>query len=165
MILTARGKINYWGPTRFILAPIIFNIFFSDLFLIVTESEFASYEEDNPKYKSHETAGLLISLLQNIAKKLFKWFSNSQMNDSTDKCHLLISSHEKYKIQIEDPIIKKVIKKSDCEKLLGVKIDSKQSFNEHIRDFCKNATKKVSVGPNHVSHESLKNKTFKELFL
>ena len=63
------------------------------------------------------------------------------MNGNTDKCidKLLISSNEIYEIQIDDLIIKK----SDCEKLLGVKIDSKLSFNEHIGDLRKKANRKL----------------------
>ena len=52
------------------------------------------------------------------------------MKGNTNKWHLLISSDETYKIQIEDSMIKK----SDCQKLMGVKIDSKLNFNEHVRD-------------------------------
>lgn len=58
------------------------------------------------------------------------WFSNNQMKGNTNKCHLLISSNETYKIQIEDSMIEK----SDRQKLMGVKIDSKLNFNEHVRD-------------------------------
>ena len=58
------------------------------------------------------------------------WFSNNQMKGNTNKCHLLISSNETYKIQIEDSMIVK----SDRQKLMGVKIDSKLNFNEHVRD-------------------------------
>ena len=58
------------------------------------------------------------------------WFSNNQMKGNTNKCHFLISSNETYKIQIEDSMIEK----SDRQKLMGVKIDSKLNFNEHVRD-------------------------------
>lgn len=58
------------------------------------------------------------------------WFSNNQLKGNTNKWHLLISSDETYKIQIEDSMIEK----SDCQKLMGVKIDSKLNFNEHVRD-------------------------------
>lgn len=58
------------------------------------------------------------------------WFSNNQMKGNTNKCNLLISSNETYKIQIEDSMIEK----SDRQKLMGVKIDSKLNFNEYVRD-------------------------------
>ena len=58
------------------------------------------------------------------------WFSNNQMKGNTNKCHFLISSNETYKIQIEDSMIEK----SDRQKLMGVKIDSKLNFNEYVRD-------------------------------
>ena len=63
------------------------------------------------------------------------------MKGNIDKCHSLIRSNKTYEIQIEDHIIKK----SDYQKLLGVKIDSKLSFHEHIGTLCKKANKKLRV--------------------
>ena len=109
--------------------------------IVVADCEFATYVDDSTIYKSHEPTDLVITSLQNTAKELFKWFSNNQMNGNTDKCidKLLLSSNEIYEIQIDDLIIKK----SDCEKLLGVKIDLKLSFTEHIGDLRKKANRKL----------------------
>ena len=35
------------------------------------------------------------------------------------------------------------IKKSDCEKLLGVKLNPKLRFDQHITDLCRRASKKM----------------------
>ena len=35
------------------------------------------------------------------------------------------------------------IKNSDCEKLLDVKFDSKLRFDQHIRDLCRRANRKI----------------------
>ena len=36
-----------------------------------------------------------------------------------------------------------VIKRSDCEKLLGIKIDSKLLFNDQVQDLYKKAERKL----------------------
>ena len=92
-------------PQGSILGPILFNIFLSDLFLIVDDVDIANYADDNTIYKEHENIDDLITSLQDAAAKLFKWFSDNQMKGNTDKCHLLLSKNESSEIHIGDSII------------------------------------------------------------
>ena len=57
------------------------------------------------------------------------------MKGNTSKCHLLLSKDESCEIHIGDFIIEN----STCEKLLGIKIDSKLRFDDHIQDLCNKA--------------------------
>ena len=66
------------------MGPILFNMFLSDLLLIVDDVDIASYADDNTFYKEHENIDDLITPLQDAAAKLFKWFSNNQMKGNTD---------------------------------------------------------------------------------
>ena len=77
----------------------------------------------------------MITSLQDAAAKLFKWFSENQVTGNTDKCHLLLSKDESSEIHIGDSIIES----SNCEKLLGIKIDPKLRFDNHIQDLCNKA--------------------------
>ena len=61
------------------------------------------------------------------------------MKANADKCHLLVSSDERCTAKIEDFSIKN----STEEKLLGVKFDSKLSFESHITSLCKKASQKL----------------------
>ena len=126
-------------PQGSILGPIVFNISLSDLFLIVNDIDIANYADDNTIYKEHKNIDDLITSLQSAAAKLFKWFSHNQMRGNTDKCHLLLSKDESSEIHIGDSIIKS----STCEKLLGIKIDSKLRFDDHIQDLCNKANIKL----------------------
>ena len=59
------------------------------------------------------------------------------MKGNTDKWYLLLSKDESPEIHIRDSIIKS----STCEKLLGLKNDSKLHFDDHIQDLCNKANR------------------------
>ena len=61
---------------------------------------------------------------------LFKWFFESQMNTNTSNCHLLVNKKDEVIIRIGDT----EIENSEKEKLLGIKADAAQKFNEHLND-------------------------------
>ena len=81
----------------------------------------------------------VINDLQLSAEKLFRWFSDNQMKGNTDKCHLIMSTNNNPEIQVGDSLIKA----SDCEKLLGLKIDYKLNFDNHVNSLCKKASNKL----------------------
>ena len=58
---------------------------------------------------------------------LFKWFVDNQMKVNSDKCHLITSKQSCINLKIGN-ILKTVLVK----KLLGVKVDNKLNFNEHL---------------------------------
>ena len=114
-------EILFGVPQRSILGPILFNIFLSDLFLVVQNVDFASYADDNTIYDAGDNIDEVIFSLQESSKKLFKWFANNQMKANEGKCHLIVSTNELTEIQIGDF----AIKNSASEKLLGVNINVK----------------------------------------
>ena len=90
--------------------------------------EVASYADDTTPYVSGKNINNVIGSLENASSVLFKWFKNNQMKANPDKCHALLSIAETKEIRVDD----KVIENSRCEKLLGINIDSKLSFDNHL---------------------------------
>ena len=66
-----------------------------------------------------------------------KWLSDNQMKGN----HFIISSNDSSGIKIG----KSFIISSNYEKLLGVKIDTKLTFDGHIKDICRKANNKLRV--------------------
>ena len=132
-------EILFGVPQGSILGPILFNIFLSDLFLVVKDVNFASYADDNTIYQSANNVDDVINDLQLSAEKLFRWFSYNQMKGNTDKCHLVMSANNNPEIQVGDSLTKA----SDCEKLLGLKIDYKLNFENHVNSLYKKANSKL----------------------
>ena len=61
------------------------------------------------------------------------------MKTNPDKCHFICSVDDKVNITVEN----QKLCNSLCEKLLGVRFDSKLTFNGHINDICKKAELKM----------------------
>ena len=58
---------------------------------------------------------------------------------NVDKCHVLLSTNKPAGIKIGDY----TMDNSECEKLLGTKIDVNVNFNDHVSDLCKKASRRV----------------------
>ena len=120
------------------MGPLLFTIFLTGIFLFFP-TEIASYADDNTPYA---TGVCLEKTLQNIEKAsntLFKWFPNNYMVANADKCLLLTSTSEEVSVKIENEIIKKPLQ----EKLLGIVIDNRVTFEPHMKNLCKKAGQKL----------------------
>ena len=59
--------------------PILFNNFLTDLFLAMKETEFTSCADDKTLHDAGNTIKDVISSLQELSEKHFKWFSDNLM--------------------------------------------------------------------------------------
>ena len=70
-----------------------------------------------------------------------KCLKNYEMKANADKCHLLVNSKEKVCTKIGPYNIKS----SELQKLLGILIDIKLTFDKHINNLCKRASQKLNA--------------------
>ena len=69
-------EILFGVPQGSILGPLLFNIFLCDLYLIVKETSFASYADDNTSYVTAEN---LDEIIKSLEKDFISCFSGSQL--------------------------------------------------------------------------------------
>ena len=81
----------------------------------------------------------VIESLQRASVSLFGWFENNLSKGNADKCHFIVSTSQEVSLNVNTF----KLKNSDCEKLLGVKFDSKLRFDQHIADLCRTASRKI----------------------
>ena len=107
----------------------------------MNETDFASYADDNtPCFVGNNIEDVIIKL-QNASLTLFQRFYDNQMKTNPDKCHFICSTDDKVNIIAEN----QKICSSPCEKLLGVRFDSKLTLDAHINDICKKAGLKLKA--------------------
>ena len=128
-------------PQGSILGPLLFNIFICDLFLFFPDINIVGYADDNTPYSLGKTEDQVLNEIKSASEKLFSWFQDYYKKMNPEKFHLLLSNTKDLKINVWD----ESISNSRKEKLLGVTIDSKLSFEEHVEDLCKKASQKINA--------------------
>ena len=61
------------------------------------------------------------------------------MKGNTEKCHLIMSTDQSVNFRLGGS----PIERSDCEKMLGVKIDYKLNFDKHVKTLYSKANNKL----------------------
>ena len=104
------------------------------------ESDIVSYADDTTPYTSNKDMESVINKLEADSVILINWINNNYMKANPNKFHILLSETDN---TLSVNVDKYKIFNKGSEKLLGITIDSKLSFDEHVRLLCKKATQKL----------------------
>ena len=130
-------------PQGSVLGPLLFNIYLNDLFWIQKYSEVCNLADDTTYFSSDLELKELIRKLEHDSALALEWFDCNYMKLNTDKCHLLIAGQKNEHTFAK--IGKDLVWESEKECLLGITIDNKLRFKDHINKLCKVAHNKVSA--------------------
>ena len=83
----------------------------------------------------------LMFLLGKAVKRLFNWFTCKSMKANAEKCHLLLSTYEKLSANFGNVNIEN----NRCNKLQGIQIDNKLTFEKHLNDLLKKSSQKLNA--------------------
>ena len=97
--------------------------------------------DDNTPCVTAENLDEVIKSLEKDSIKLFQWFSDNQMKANHDKCHLLVSG--KNNVTMNASGFK--IKNTECEKLLGIKVDCWLKFESYLDGVIEKASNKINA--------------------
>ena len=111
------------------------------MFFELSQTDFTSFADDNTPYVEANNINKVIKTLENDSIWLFQWFSDNQIKANKNDCLLAINNNEKVSMNIDD--IK--IENTSSEKLLGIIIDSKLNFKQHLEGIIKNFSRKMNV--------------------
>ena len=96
---------------------------------------------DATPYSAKKTNDLVIKEIEHFSEVLFKWFDFNYMKINSGKSHILFSGNDNVSANIDDHTI---ISENKNE-LLGIILDSKLSFQDHINNLCKKASQKLNA--------------------
>ena len=129
-------------PQGSVLGPLLFNIYINDLLLFIQNSDICNYADNTTIYSCDKSLDNITHKLENDCNVALKWFADNFMKLNADKCHLLVLGQ-----RCDDSVNVKIgntdVVHSSEEKLLGVHIDSKLSFDHHVSKLCQKASNKL----------------------
>ena len=111
------------------------------MFFELSQTDFTSYADDNAPYVKANNIDKVIKILENDSIWLFQWFSDNQIKANKNECLLAINDNEKVSVNIDDI----EIEKTSSGKLLGIIIDSKLNFKQHLEGIIKKFSRKINV--------------------
>ena len=77
-------------PQGFILGPLLFNVFITDIFMFIEKTEVCNFANDNTIYECGEDLSHILENLKHELKTLLKWFRINSLLANSGKFRSMI---------------------------------------------------------------------------
>ena len=125
-----------------VLEPFLFNSFINDFFYVMQHSQVCNFADDNTIYACGKNLDSVISNIEKDMKIAIDWYQDNEMVANPEKFQLMfLGQKDNTKLCID--INGNVVQMTDSVKLLGITIDSKLNFKQHVKSICKKTSNKV----------------------
>ena len=131
-------------PQGSILGPLLFNVFINDMFLFIERCSLYNYADDNSLRTAHASIENVISSLKHDCEISVQWYKDNGMKANPSKFQFMVLGHdcETRYIHIDSDT---VIQSEPYVKCLGITIDEKLNFTEHVSNCCKRAARQLNA--------------------
>ena len=131
-------------PQSSIDGLLLFNLFINDIFLFICFSTLSNYVDDNNLFATGTAIQLINQMLLSDFRAVNNWFHENFMILNPGKCHFISIGKE---TRDEDVFYydNLTLEYSNEEEILGVTIDRKLTFHQHIKKRCRKAGQNLSA--------------------
>ena len=136
-------KITTSIPQGSILGPLLFNIFLNDIFYFENRSSLSNYPDDNVLYAFGSNLDEVKQNLSQDLLKLSKWFYENCMILNPENCHYMCLGKDSASDLLRFCGLDLVA--SELETVLGIQIDNKLNFENHIKSLCNKVSQKLGA--------------------
>jgi hypothetical protein len=138
---------------------VIFNIFINDICDIFEKCDLHNFADDNTLSDAAESVPILIGNLEKDSKKAIEWFIRNHQSVNAGKFKgIIIEKNGRDTSGTPLNINNEIIKSSKEVALLGITVDNKLSFSNHITNICKIAGNQLNAIKRLQQHFILKTK-------
>ena len=136
--------INRGIPQGSLTGPMLFNFFLNDIFYYLSTNNICNYADDNTLYFSGPNIEIVKENIENVSNEAIDWFSFNYMEANPDKFQAMFLGLENTNNLTID-IANNKITPVKSVKLLGIHIDNKLNFDEHVSNICLKASRQINT--------------------
>ena len=143
--LSKPGQVSIGIPQGGVLGPVLFLLFINDITQSVNAGTCNIFADDVAIYTSCKTVEDAESQLQICINEIYRWYENNRLKINADKTNVMIVSsrtkgiHKELNVKLNDTKLKQV----NSARYLGVIIDCHLTWDEHVKQLCKNVAYKI----------------------
>ena len=126
------------------LGPLLWSIYQNDLSYTVTNCSLTMYADDHQLYVAKDSPKDVKKVINENMGKVCSWYKDNFLHASKEKYQAMtVTGQRIQELPIEFKINDEVMQQTKALKLLGITIDDKLTFNEHVSNTCKKASQRV----------------------
>ena len=132
-------------PQGSILGPKLFILSINDICNVSDILRFVLFADDTNIFCSHNDINTLYRQVNNELSKLYTWFAINKLSLNVDKTNYMLFTNRSVESILDVNINNVTIDRVYIAKFLGVFIDHKLSWKEHISKLCSKLSKCVAL--------------------
>ena len=132
-------------PQGSILGPLLFLIYMNDIYNATSSFQFIQFADDTSVFMSDNNLYNICTRFNYELEKLSQWLSVNKLVLNTKKTNYMVFTNRYINTNIDIKIGDENIKCAPSLKFLGITIDNKLTWHEHIGVVCTRVSKGVGI--------------------